>query len=341
MFRTLKSIFPSLILIIFISGILVLTDLESTVNQGPEKKRKVAVFKFSSREALDETERGYLEALSPAWYQNAGNIEITRYNAENDLPTAHTIATDILNSGFDMVITASTPALQVMAHANDQGKIIHIFGTVTDPYLSGVGLYRDKPATRPPWLAGAGSFQPVERAFLIAKMMNPGLKTVGVVWCNGETCSEACVTLGRKICDSLGIKLLENTVDNSTGVYEAAKALISRGIDAIWLGGDNTVEIAAGMLIKAGDEGNVPVFTNNTLHPAMGAIFGVGANYYEVGLAVGKIACEILDGAKPLDFPINNIVPEKLIINGQKMERFRNKSWQINLDIKAVADTIL
>ena len=73
----------------------------------------------------------------------------------------------------------------------------------------------------------------------------------------------------------------------------------------------------------------------------MGAILGVGANYYEVGLAVGKIACEILDGAKPLDFPINNIVPEKLIINGQKMERFRNKSWQMNLDIKAVADTIL
>jgi ABC-type uncharacterized transport system substrate-binding protein len=340
-FSVLKRLWPPILIIVVISAILILTESKKKRENQGEKQFRVAIFKFSSRQTLEDTEKGFIAGLAEKGFVDGEKIAITRYNAENDLPTAYTIATEIIGHKFDMVITASTPAMQVMAKANKEGKVIHLFGTVTDPFNSGVGIDRKDPFNRPRWLAGIGTFQPVKRAFLIAKAMNPGLKKIGVVWCASETCSEACVRIARHVCDSLRIELDEATVDNSTGVYEAAKSLVSKGVDAIWIGGDNTVEIAANVVIKAGNEGNIPVFTNNTDHPPLGALFALGANYYQVGLHVGHMAAAVLSGAKPGDFSIDNVVPEKLIINGSQAQRFKRNSWIISNDIKKEADVIL
>jgi len=295
-----------------------------------EKEKKIihiASFIFSSRETLEDTERGYTDALADRGYISGRNIEISRYNAENDMPTANTIAKEIVNRDFDMVITASTPALQVMANANKEGKIIHVFGTVTDPFASGVGLSRENPEQQPEHLTGAGTFQPVKKLFIIAKEMNPRLRNVGVVWCRSETCSEACVNLARSICDSLGITLTETTVDNSTSVLEAAQSIVSRGVDAVWVGGDNVVEMSISMVIKAANEGGIPVFTNNVDHVRLGALFSLGANYYNVGKKIGNIAADILDGKKPKDIPVENIVPEKLAVNEALIGKF-GRNWK-------------
>lgn len=335
-----KKLWPALLLITAISFILIMSDNKRRVNESVEVKKRVALFKLSSRKTLDDVEQGYIDGLAAKGYRDGEKISITRYNAENDLPTAYTIASEIINRKYDMVITASTPALQIMANANKQGKVIHLFGAVTNPFASGVGIDRNNQSKRPQWLAGAGTFQPVRRAFVVAAQLNPKLKKVGVVWCRSETCSEACVLLARQVCDSMKIKLVENIVDNSTGVYEAAKALVSMGVEALWIGGDNMVEIAASMVVKAGNEGNIPVFTNNTDHPQIGALFGIGANYHEVGQSIGSMAAEILSGKKPIQFSVSNVVPEKLIINGKTAEKF-HQSWKITEDLKKVADEIL
>ncbi len=332
--KLFRNLGPSVFLIMLLSALLLISETPKKQNLSETGLHRIAIFKYSSRTTLDDTERGYIDGLATEGYINGKTIELIRYNAENDLPTAHLIAAEILNKNVDLVITASTPALQVMAKANQKGKIRHVFGTVTDPFGSGVGLNKDKPEDRPAWLAGAGTFQPVEKAFLYALEMNPGLKKVGVVWCTGETCSEACVRIARRVCKEHGIKLIENTVDNSTSVYEAAKALVSKGVEALWIGGDNTVEIAAAMVIKAGAEGDIPVFTNNTDHPPLGALFGLGANYYEVGLSVGKLASEILRGRTPASIPIENVVPEKLVFNAEKLMYFNNKNWRITANLK-------
>ena len=335
--RGLKNIGLSLAIMGILSALLL---YEPGRPDKKEPKVRIATFKFSSRLTLDETERGCIDGLAARGYADGGKLILSRYNSENDLPTANTIASEIVSNRYDMVITISTPSLQVMANANKAGKVTHVFGTVTDPFASGVGLDRNNPSNRPAHLAGMGTFQPVEKAFLIAREMNPALQKVGTVWCRNETCSEACVKIARTVCDSLGIELLEATVDNSNSVLEAAQSLVSRGAEVLWIGGDNTVEIAAAMVIKAALEGGIPVFTNNTDHPPMGALFGLGANYYEVGLQVGNMAADILDGAHPAEIPVNNVVPEKLLINGTTLQSL-GKGWQLTEALKERADSIL
>jgi ABC-type uncharacterized transport system substrate-binding protein len=47
--------------------------------------------------------------------ETAKNIAISRFNAENDLPTDNAIAKEITDGKFDLVLTASTLSMQAVA----------------------------------------------------------------------------------------------------------------------------------------------------------------------------------------------------------------------------------
>ena len=304
------------------------------------KLPRVAIFQFSSRQILDESVRGCLDALAKHNLIPNKTVFIQRFNAESDLPTANTIAKAIVGGGFDLAITFSTPALQTMAGANQEGKVVHVFGTVTDPYLSGVGLDRKRPDVRPRHLAGIGTFQPVKEVFRLAKQCYPDLTRVGVVWCTSETCSEACLVLAREVCQELGITLLEAPVQSTVEVLEAAQSLVARNAQALWIGGDNIVELTAGAVIKPALEARIPVFANAPDHAKTGALLGLGANYYEVGQATGNLAVEILNGRDPRSVPIENMVPQKLAVNLVTLAQLRDP-WKITPEIMRSAAIVI
>jgi len=334
-----KGTWRGILLLILISAILQFSDLQNQHAKVNDFKT-IAIFKFSSRPLLDNTEKGFIDGLAARGFVDGKTIRLTRYCAENDLPTANTIAKEIINKKFDIVLTASTPALQVMANANKNGDLIHVFAAVTDPYLSDVGLQRGHPETRPKYMAGLGTFQPVENTILIARQMNPGLKKLGVPWCSHETCSEACVNIARRVCDSLGIELLEANVENTTSVMEASQSLVARGAEALWIGGDNTVELAFEVMVRTGHGGKIPVFCNDPELVNKGALFGLGAKYYEVGRAGGNIAADILEGKNPADIPVQNVVPEKLFINTTALQGLKEK-WIFPESLIQRADSIV
>jgi ABC-type uncharacterized transport system substrate-binding protein len=320
-----------LVLLVFVglSSVLLILDWNNREKSAPGKLTKIAIFKISTRILLEDTEKGVLESLEKNGFIHGENCLIERFSAEGDMPTANTIAQNIVGKGFDMVITISTPALQIMANANREGKVIHVFCTVTDPYISGVGITGIEPHQHPKHLVGMGTFQPVEKVFDIAKKMNPGLKRVGCVWCNSEVCSEACTRKARKKCAELGIELVEATVDNPTQVLEAARSVTARGVEAMWLGGDNVVESAADQLFKACAEAKIPLFNHNPYTVYGNLLFALGADYTEVGRAAGNMACEILRGKKTTEYGVNNLVPDRLVINTKALQNIKG-DWDIS-----------
>lgn len=323
-----KKIFLAFLSVFIAAIILLLLDLNNRSVNKNDNITKIAIFKISSRLLLDETENGIIKILSENNFHNNKNYNIDRFCAEGDLPTANLIAQNIMNSRYDVVITISTPALQVMANANKKGKIKHVFCAVTDPYNAGVGIIGEAPNQHPPHLVGIGTFQPVEEAFDIAKKMKPDLKKVGTVWCTSEVCSEACVNLARKKCKELNIELVELSVESTTQVLEAAMSLSMQGIEAFWLGGDNIVEAGIDQLINAAAKSKIPLFTNNPYNVYGNALFGLGAKYFDVGKIAGKLAIDILNG-KPCDeISIKNVVPKNLIINSKALENMKDK-WDI------------
>jgi ABC-type uncharacterized transport system substrate-binding protein len=337
--KAIRRLSFGIVLIILISGILLVSDW----NRGHMAKHKVprvAVFQYSSRPLLDESVTGVIEGLKGRGFIQGQTIQVEQFNSQNDLPTANSIARAIVDGGYDLAITVSTPCLQAMASANRAGKVMHVFGVVTDPFASGVGLNRDRPLEHPRYMVGNGSFQPVRGALLYAKRSYPALRRIGTVWNPAEACSEACVRVARSTCKEIGVELLEAQAESSTAVGEATSSLLARGVEAIFIGGDNTVEMAMNTIVKLADEGRVPVIACAPGHADAGALIGLGADYVEVGRAEGRLAADLLSGRDPATVPIGNLTPNKLGLNLSVLRRLQAK-WEIPPDILESAAIVI
>jgi ABC-type uncharacterized transport system substrate-binding protein len=246
--RVIRRLALGVGLIVAASAVLLLSDPRRKTG-GSDTIKRIAVVKYASTQVLDDGERGLLDALAEEGFIESRNIEVVRYNAEGDRATAAMIASEVVGGDFDLILTVSTPVLQAVANANKTAGRTHVFTLTTDPWGAGVGISRENNLDHPPHMTGHGSLQPVEALFRLARQAKPDLQKVGVVWNPSEANSEASTLMAREACRKLGIELIEVTVDASAGVAEAAKAVVTRGVQAIWFGGDSTVAVGFDALV--------------------------------------------------------------------------------------------
>src|SRR5207249_8298122 len=129
-------------------------------------------------------------------------------------------------------------------------------------------------------------------------------------------------------CAELGIALLEANAENTIGVAEAANSLTARGVEGFWLSGDVTVLTATDALIAAARRGKIPVFTVIPPMAQKGALFDLGANYFEIGKATGNLAADGLDGQRPAEIPVENLIVESFVVNRLALEGLKDQ-WQL------------
>jgi ABC-type uncharacterized transport system substrate-binding protein len=335
MAKTIKSLILGFLLIFLAALSLLISDWNRrTGNQ--QHIPRVAILQHASTPLLEDAVRGMIDGLAKEGFVEGKTISYQRFNSEGDISVSNSIAKEIVNGNFDMALTSSTISMQTLANANRGHKMVQFFGAVADPAAAGVGIDMSKPLDHPANLVGIGSFLPVDRAFHIAREMFPALKVVGVAWNPSEPNSRAFVVKARELCKKLGITLLEANVDNSAAVGEAVSSLASRGAQAIWVGGDVTLAVAMDAVIAAGRKAHIPVFSLIPGKPDRGTLFDDGADFYRVGLQVGELAAQVLHGADPRKMPIENVVPEYLVVNELALKGLKDP-WHVPADLPARA----
>jgi putative ABC transport system substrate-binding protein len=242
-------------------------------------------------------------------------MRFQRFNAENDLPTANSMARELTGGRFDYVFTVSTNCLQTVAKANREGRVKHVFGVVADPVGAGVGINPKDPLDHPKNMVGIGTLVPVGELLGIAKRMNPKLKRVGLPWNPSQSNSETYTRIARAAAPGLGIDLLEGTVDATTAVGEVVASLVGRGAEAILTTGDLTVSLAIDSVVAEGVRGGIPVFSTQPDTAARGVLLALGGDYYQIGRETGDLAARVLRGEDMNRMPIQYSLPKKLTIN--------------------------
>lgn len=337
----IKDLWLAVALILGASLLLLMSDLEQRKGnkKTAEKKRypSIAIMQIRSTPLLDNHVTGITDRLQELGFVAPDKSNIRMFNPQGDLATANTIAREIVNGPYDLIVTSSTLSLQTVAKANITTGKKHVFGAVTDPYGTGVGITGSLPNQHPPYLTGIGTFQPVKGAFQILRELHPTIKRVGVVWNPGEQCSEACLNQARKICAELGITLVEAIATNTSEVSEAARSLMAKGIEAVWVGGDTVAMSSVSMIINLAKQNGIPVFTNDPVDASNGALFGLGANYYSVGVYTANMAAEVLKGRSPADFKIENVIPEELNVNKEVLATL-GKPWLLSNHVSEILE---
>jgi putative ABC transport system substrate-binding protein len=342
MLLVLRRLSLGLLLIVAAAGALLLMDLHRR-SGGAERRPEIAILQQASVPVLDDGVRGMIDGLAAMGYRDGTTAVITRYNAEGDAATSNAIAREITDGHFDLVMTSSTPSLQAVATANKDGRTVHVFGIVADPFVAGVRLNRDHPLDHPRHLVGYGILLPVEEVFNLARKMYPALKRVGVAWNPAEANSRRFTTMAREACDKLGIELLEAQVDSPAGIVEAINSLIARDAQALWIGGDITTSSAADTVLKLAERARIPVFSILPAAPGRGTIFDLGVDFHQAGKKTGELAGQILNGADPATIPIRDImdeVPRRLIVNLRALKGLRDP-WRIPPDVVGSASIVV
>lgn len=329
-----------LFLIALTSAILLLSDREHRTSA---RIKRVAVLQHASTTLLDEGVAGMVEGLAARGFVEGRNLKLTRFNAQGDMSTGVAIARQVTTGDYDLVLTSSTPSMQAVANVNREGKTIHVFGIVADPFSAGIGLDRAHPMQHPKYMVGQSTFLPVVEVFQMARQFFPGLTTVGVGWNPAESNSEAFTKKAREACVALGLTLLEANVDNSSAVGEAVNSLIARGAQALWIGGDNTMLSALDTAVATARRGRIPVFSITPGKPDRGTLFDVGLDFRVVGRLTGELAAEVLSGTDPGTIPIRDVqdrVPRLVIVNTLRLRDLRDP-WQIPEQVLRDADTLV
>jgi putative tryptophan/tyrosine transport system substrate-binding protein len=341
MLVNLSRLALGMIFIALASAVLLLSD--SKLLRGAKKLPRIAVVQHASTPVLDEGVRGMVDGLAAEGFVHGETADLVMYNAEGDVTTANTIAQDVVNGDFDVVITSSTPSMQAVANANRDGKVVQVFGLVADPFSAVAGLDKNKPLQHPRHLIGLGTFSPVGESFRIARQCLPALQTVGVVWNPAESNSQAFVGRARVVCKEMGIDLIEANADSASGVQEACQSLIGRGAQGIWMGGDNTVNSAIAVLVGTATRGRLPVFSILPGKPDRGTFFDVGNDFYEVGLLTGKMAAQVLRGVDPATLEVRDVadvVPVRIHVDTLVLEGLKDP-WHAPEALLKRADAVV
>jgi ABC-type uncharacterized transport system substrate-binding protein len=327
------------LLIVAAAAALLLSDLGRRTTTAHTIPR-VGLLQHASTMLLDEGTRGAIDALAEHGFVDGKTIAIDQFNAHGDISVGNSIAAEMVQARYDLLLTMSTLSLQAVANANRGRKTVQVFGLVADPAVAGVGISWADPLKHPANLVGYGSFLPVLDAFAIAREMFPGLKRVGVAWNPAEANSRAFVGKAREACQQMGIELLEANVENSNSVLEAEESLVARDAEALWISGDVTVSVAADSVVAVGRNAHIPVFSITPGKPDRGTLFDYGADFYQIGRQTGGLAAEILRGVDPKKIPIRNEVPTYFVVNTTALTGLRQR-WQIPTKILERANVVV
>lgn len=348
MWQTLQRLWLGVALICISSAILLISDAprskRASIGQqdDPTAKRRVmrvAMFQMASQLVIDEGAAGVLQSLREAGYVDGGSLKLSRFNAEGDVATANAIAQEIVGGNYDLLITLTTGALQAVANANQKQKVRHVFGLVSDPVAAGVGIGAE-PFDHPGHLVGIGTFPPVDQCLALAKKLNPHLTRVGMGWNPAEINSEVCTKAARATCSKLNIELLEVNVENTAAVKDAVGSLIDRHVDAIMIGGDVTMLAAVEVIAKTGRNARIPTFTCIPGNVTKGTLFDLGANYFEVGRAMGRVASRVLQGESIAEIPVEIAIPPKVCVNSTVLKDI-DAAWSFSPDLLQSADLVI
>ncbi len=341
-FDHFKRLILGIALIAGAAAVLLWSDLEARIGaKSTSGTTRIAIVQNASQPIMEDGIVGITESLKTRGYEDGKNISIKRFNAEQDIGTANSIAKEVTSGSYDMVISMTTVSLQTIASANKTGKKVdHVYGFVSNPPGAGVGIDPKDLSIHPPYMVGYGTMQPIKQAFELIKKMNPSLTKLGLVWNSAEANSLSQTTFARKIAPSLGITLMEANAENSTAVSDAAASLVSRGVEAIWVSGDVTVLVAVDTVIEAARRGRIPVISVIPPTVKKGALLDIGGNYTMVGRAMGMRAADVLDGHRPSEFRAEFYQPETITINKKALVGLKG-TWNIPADIESRASLII
>ncbi|MGQ7544658.1 tryptophan ABC transporter substrate-binding protein [Streptococcus suis] len=301
-------------LTVMVVAALFMTQKEQSSQSASSEKVKIGVLQFVTHDSLDEIYKGIKAGLEEGGYSTTDNLEIDFMNAEGDQSQVQTMSKKLVENGNELLIGIATPAAQGLANATTELPII--MGAVTDPVGANLVTDLKNPGGN---ITGVSDQTPVADVVSLIKEITPDAKTIGVLYSSNEDNSKIQVAEFKAAAEEAGYTVLEYAVASSNEIAATVEVASSKA-DVLFTPVDNTVASAFSTVVSVANKTKTPIFTSVEDMVEGGGIASVTLSQYDLGVATGKMAAKILDGANPADTPVQ-IFNEGTVVVNQKVAK--------------------
>lgn len=264
-----------------------------------EKTYTIGVAQYNTHPAMDNSLKGFQEALTDAGFIEGENVTYNIQNAQGDNSTCTTVASTMANQHPDLVLAIATPMAQAVVKAVTDVPVL--VTAVTDPAASNLVESNEAPGGN---VTGTSDLTPVAEQIALIKEIVPDCETVGIMYCSSEANSQQQAELAEAACEENGLQYEVFTVTAANEITQVAQSMVGK-VQAVYIPTDNM--LASGMKVVSGvtTPAGLPVIVGESGMVSNGGLLTVGINYEELGRQTGEMAVKILNGeAQPATMPI-------------------------------------
>ncbi|MGE4276184.1 MAG: ABC transporter substrate-binding protein [Lawsonibacter sp.] len=279
---------------------------------GSEETYKITIVQPMSHTSLDQIRDTIIEKLNAS----SKNIEITTENANGDSTALSTILSNCKAEGVDLVIPIATSTAQSAKTVFDADGTPIVFAAVSDPVAA--GLTGDDCQ----YITGVSNNIPSAEIVRLIFNFQPDCQKIGFLYTSSETNSVSTINAAKTYCDQEGIAYEEASIANLSELQTAVETLISKGVDALYTGNDNSIASAMATYTDVAYAAGVPIYCGADSMVADGGFATIGVNYVQLGEQVADLVLKVLDGAAPADLPYETLSNYAKFVNLQAAQRF-------------------
>lgn len=287
------------------------TDPASTSAPANETKLpRIGIIQLVEHSALDEANKGFVQGLKDAGFEDGKNITIDSQNAQGDQANCVTIAEKLINDKSDLILAIATPAAQAVA--NKTTEIPILITAVTDPASAKLVASNEKPGGN---VTGTSDLNPIDKQMDLLVQLVPKAKKVAMLYCSSEANSEFQVALAKANLEARGIECIDATVSASNEIQQVVQSLDGR-VDAIYTPTDNMISEGMSVVVSTANSLGIPTIVAEPEMVKRGGLATDGLDYFNLGKQTAAMAVRILKGeAKPADMPIEYLQETELFAN--------------------------
>ncbi|MBO8125630.1 MAG: ABC transporter substrate-binding protein [Firmicutes bacterium] len=266
------------------------------------------------KKELDDTVEGFLAGLKKAGLDSE-EIEIDYRNVQENVPSFGQEADDLVASGVDLIFACTTPAAKFAKEATEFYGIPVVFAPVYDPLAAGLVASWQGSGNH---LAGVSGKVDVALKLDLLQALRPGLGKVAVPYDPDDPNAPLELADLGKEAEARGIEILPLKVHDPNMLGELP---MLEGSQFVYVPICRMIEDNFRPLAEYCYREKLPLCGPNAHTVREGALCCVDSLHYELGVQVGEIAAQILQGRDPGEIPIGRPKKTKVFINQRVAEK--------------------
>ena len=274
-------------------------------------KLRIAIVQPMSHTSLDQIRDTIVSELQASGL----DLEIETLNANGDTSALATILQNVKSKGVDIVVPIATPTAQSAKSVFDGDGTPIVFAAVSNPVAAGLTGEDCKDIT------GVSNNIPSDEIVKLISNFQPDYKKIGFLYTSSETNSVSTIEAAKAYCDEKGIAYEESSIAALSDLQAAVNSLLSKGVDALYTGNDNSIASAMPTYTDAAYSQNIPVYCGADSMVADGGFATIGVDYVQLGKQVAEMVEKVAGGTAPADIPYETLSEYAKFVNLQAADR--------------------